>query len=250
MKYLTGEELRSAHREEAHEILDDCEGHMTKLNFGIDAFRKWCPKVFSNCANVSILDLGTASGGFEKQLFEAGYKNLYGVDIDDYLTKNAKSLLQEFKIADLAYEKLPWPDNSFDVVIGWCILPHLENPFFVIREIKRVLKPGGLFLFSVPRITSKAAIAYFQQKLDFGSYRPTNNHIVIFSPAIIEKAVLKHFSYLGEEYPVRPKIFARDGIKGRLRSFVYQKLGARFPSLKKMLGQRWAYDTIYAVQNG
>lgn len=248
MQYLTGEELRSTHSEEAHEILDDCEGHMTKLNFGIDSVQEWCPKIFPNRTDIAILDLGTASGGFEKQLSEAGYKNIYGVDIDDYLAKDARPLLKEFKLADLAYNKLPWPDNFFDAVIGWCILPHLENPFFAIREISRVLKPGGLFLFSVPHITSKSAISYFEKNRDFGSYRATNNHIVIFTPAIIKKVILKYFSYLGENYPVRPKIFAHDGIKGKLRSFLYQKLGLRFHWLKKTLGQRWAYDTIYAVQ--
>jgi len=248
MRYLTAEELKTTHKDEAHDILDECEGHMTKLRFGINAFIKWGPKIFPNRKDLSILDLGPASGGFEKQLTDAGYKNIYGVDIDNYLSKDAKPLLKELKLADLAYEKLPWPDNFFDVAIGWCILPHLENPFLAIREINRVLKPGGLFLFSVPHVTSKPAMDYFQKKRDFGSYRATNNHIIIFTPALIKKAILKYFSFLGEEYPVRPKIFQRDGFKGKLRAFLYQKLAPKFPKLAKMLGDRWAYDIIYAVQ--
>jgi len=248
MRYLTSEELKTSHKDEAHDILDECEGHMTKLKFGINVFLKWVPVVFSDKKDLAILDLGTASGGFEKQLYEAGYKNLYGVDIDDYLSKEALPLLKEFKIADLAYDKLPWPDNSFEVVIGWCILPHLENPFLMIREINRVLKPGGLFLFSVPHITSKPAIAYFTKNHDFGSYRATNNHIVVFTPALIKKSVFKYFSPLGEEYPVRPKIFERDGLKGRLRRFVYEKIAKKFPALARALGHRWAYDIIHVVK--
>lgn len=246
MKYFTAEELRTAHREKAHDILNNCEGHMTKLGFGIKAFTKWCSKIFPNRNDLSILDLGTASGGFEKQLFQAGYKNLYGVDLDDYLSENAKALLREFKIADLAYEKLPWADNTFDVVVGWCILPHLENPFHAIREIYRVLNKDGVFIFSVPHVTSKPSIDYFSVKKDFGSYRATNNHIVIFTPALIKKTILKYFDLIDINYAVRPKIFER-GIKGKLRKIIYS-WADRFPKLKNFLGNRWSYDILYLVR--
>lgn len=246
MKYFTAEELKNTHQDEAHDILDECEGQIVKFDFGINLFKKWHEKIFRSDPNVKTLDLGTASGGFEEQLAEARYRNIYGVDIDDYLKPENKKLLKEFKTADLGYDKLPWPDNFFQIVAGWCILPHVENPFHAVREIHRVLDRGGVFMFSVPHLTSKPSIDYFSQHKDFGSYRASNNHLVLFPPAIIGKAILKYFDLLDVDYAVRPKIFER-GWKGKLRKRLYD-FADRFPKLKKFLGDRWSYDILYVVR--
>ena len=251
MRYFTAEELKSKNREDAHSILEKCSGHMVKLNFGIKVFQEWRQRIFNGQKDIRTLDLGTASGGFSAQLKQLGYDNLYGVDIDNYLAPENKSLYQEFKAIDLSHDKIPWPDNYFQIVIGWCILPHLENPFHCLREIYRVLDKGGLFIFSAPHLTSKPAIDYFIKHKDFGSYRATNNHLVLFTPAIIKKAVLKYFDLLEINYSaVRPKIFQiqKGGFKAKLRELIYKIAEKYSPSLQKWLGHRWAYDAIYVVQ--
>jgi SAM-dependent methyltransferase len=47
-------------------------------------------------------------------------------------------------------EKLPFPDNSFDVVASYQVLEHVHDPARVVAEVARVLKRGGLFHFSTP----------------------------------------------------------------------------------------------------
>lgn len=46
--------------------------------------------------------------------------------------------------------KLPFKDDSFEVVVSQEVLEHLPDPFFVVEEIHRVLKPGGVFYCQVP----------------------------------------------------------------------------------------------------
>ncbi|MDD2706759.1 MAG: class I SAM-dependent methyltransferase [Verrucomicrobiae bacterium] len=46
-------------------------------------------------------------------------------------------------------EKLPFRDNSFDRVWSWGVIHHSSNTAALVREIHRVLKPGGLFQFMV-----------------------------------------------------------------------------------------------------
>lgn len=41
---------------------------------------------------------------------------------------------------------MPFEDNSFDLVYSWGVIHHAEHPDRIINEIKRVLKPGGLFI--------------------------------------------------------------------------------------------------------
>lgn len=44
---------------------------------------------------------------------------------------------------------LPFRDESFDGVLSYAVLEHLHNPFIAIREVERVLKPGGVFVGTV-----------------------------------------------------------------------------------------------------
>ena len=67
MQYLTSEELLNKNRDEAHEILVQCEGKSVRDNFALKIFNKYYQKFFSN-KDQKMLDLGPASGGFVKRI--------------------------------------------------------------------------------------------------------------------------------------------------------------------------------------
>ncbi len=56
-------------------------------------------------------------------------------------------------VHDLNAFPYPFPDNSFDFVEMSHILEHLDRPFFVMREVYRILKPGGVVHISVPHFS-------------------------------------------------------------------------------------------------
>lgn len=247
MQYLTPEELKTSHKDEAHSILEKSKSQLNRFSFGIEIFKIYHSKIFGGQADVKILDLGTGSGTFARQLSDMDCSNICGVDIDDYRPSDVKSLYKEFKTADLGSDKLPWPDNSFNIATAWCVFPHLENPFHAGREVCRVLKPGGLLIFSVPHIASKPSISYFSKTKNFGHYSGNNNHIAIFTDPIIKKTILRDFEIIETEYAVRPKVFER-GVKGKIRSVIYPLINKYFPKLGKALRYRWAYDAVYVAR--
>lgn len=51
-------------------------------------------------------------------------------------------------------EKMPLADASVDLVAAEWVLEHLTNPEFALREISRVLKPGGVFIFLTPNLAN------------------------------------------------------------------------------------------------
>src|SRR3989338_6039739 len=106
MRYYNAEELKNIRRDEAHAILDDCNGHLVKLDSGITNFKTWHKKLFNDNKSVKILDLGTGSGTFAHQLKEIGCTNLYGLDIDDYRQEQSKPLYIEFKTIDLSWNAI------------------------------------------------------------------------------------------------------------------------------------------------
>ena len=70
----------------------------------------------------------------------------------DYTDKLMKVPGQKVDIANLNHERLPYDDATFDVVTATEVIEHLEDFRQVVREIHRVLKPGGVCILSTPNI--------------------------------------------------------------------------------------------------
>jgi len=244
MKYYTPQELRNTKKEEVSQTLSQLAGKNVRYNFALEVFRKYAAQ-FSWPKSIKILDLGTASGEFLQQLYNEGYQNLFAHDIDDYLPPTRKAIIKEYKFAELSMEKLPWPDDSFDIVTAWCVLPHLENPFFAAREVHRVLNKNGFFIFTTLHLTSKASRDFFNKHKYFGSYRETNNHISLLPMSVIKKTMLKFFDLEGVDYLVIPKIFA--GLKGKIRKFIFD-LAKKIPKWEIKLKDRWGYNVVYLLR--
>jgi SAM-dependent methyltransferase len=71
---------------------------------------------------------------------------VYGIDPDPDIKQN--SYLDNAAVGN--GESLPYEENTFDVVISDNVLEHLVNPEKVFKEVHRVLKPGGYYLFKTP----------------------------------------------------------------------------------------------------
>jgi ubiquinone/menaquinone biosynthesis C-methylase UbiE len=54
---------------------------------------------------------------------------------------------------------LPFPDNTFDLVTANMVVEHLDDPQVQFREVQRVLRPGGTFLFHTPNINGYTTVA-------------------------------------------------------------------------------------------
>lgn len=103
----------------------------------------------------SALDIGCGTGFFSLNLVSAGVLARDGVAVSDIspgmveaAQRNAAALglSVEGRVADA--ETLPFADASFDVVVGHAVLHHLPDVEQALREVLRVLKPGGRFVFA------------------------------------------------------------------------------------------------------
>lgn len=100
---------------------------------------------FKNC-----LDVGCASGYMISQIAHLFPQAKYfGIDIYDKAIEYAKKTYHniEFKVA--AADKLPFQNNTFDLIIFYETIEHVENPVDCLREIKRVLKKDGTFILTM-----------------------------------------------------------------------------------------------------
>lgn len=115
-----------------------------------------------------VLDLGVGGGKLLGLCKKYGkYEELYGLDISSVVVKRAKRTIKELtgdlssvfiKRADIN-DTLPFRAKMFDAVTCIAVLEHIFDPHFVIAEIKRILKPGGVLILEVPNI------AWFPRRL-------------------------------------------------------------------------------------
>lgn len=115
-------------------------------------------KNFSRRLGGTILDFGCGAGGMLLAGLEEGY-DIHGVEVADARDASYQSRVNRLDAARRAdalsrfqlYDgvDLPFPGRSFDAVISWFVFEHVPDTFGSLRQIARVLKPGGtLMLFA------------------------------------------------------------------------------------------------------
>ncbi len=75
-------------------------------------------------------------------------QTIVGVDADT--TVNRNNVVDVIIHADLNH--LPFPDNTFDIVMSWTVLEHINDPQACFNELARVCKPGGLMIHTTPNM--------------------------------------------------------------------------------------------------
>jgi 2-polyprenyl-3-methyl-5-hydroxy-6-metoxy-1,4-benzoquinol methylase len=156
-----------------------------------------------------VLDLGCRDGALTRT-YAAG-NEVVGVDADREALAEAAKLEIETHWADLD-EPLDLEDDSFDVVVAGELLEHLRDPHRLVGQVRRVLRPGGTFVASVPN-------AYrLKRRLLFLAGRAPDDdptHLHMFSPADVRELLAGfeqpelHF-VAGRLVPLHARLFAND----------------------------------------
>lgn len=95
-----------------------------------------------------VLDLGCGRGGLVEQL-DHPLARMIGVDPDWHSLVEHRLPLPR---CAASAERLPLPSGVVDVVFASWVLEHLASPDRTLREIARVLRPGGAFVFVTPNL--------------------------------------------------------------------------------------------------
>jgi SAM-dependent methyltransferase len=96
-----------------------------------------------------VLDIGTSTGTNLRMLKEMGFTRVTGLDpSDDAIRYCARKGLGTVRKGDVC--SIPFEDGSFDLVLATDIIEHVDDDRRAVEEIRRVLAPGGVALFTVP----------------------------------------------------------------------------------------------------
>jgi SAM-dependent methyltransferase len=163
-----------------------------------------------------VLDLGCRSGALTRHYLEGN--RVVGVDVDRAALAKAEEAGIEPVVADVE-EPLPLESETFDAVVAGELLEHLRFPHALVSEVHRVLRPGGVFVGSVPnafRIQNRFRfLRGLQPERD-----PT--HLHMFTSAQL-RALLREFSSVritpvgGRYRPLHPRLLAQDIVFSAVR---------------------------------
>jgi ubiquinone/menaquinone biosynthesis C-methylase UbiE len=122
-----------------------------------------------------VLDVGCGTGHYINELRRRGL-GVSGVDGSAEMLKHARANNPGADIRQARVQELPFPDESFDSVICIEVLRYLPNPVHCIREMARVLKPGGICLATaVPRLNLNGS--WLLNRIDAILFIPSLNHL-------------------------------------------------------------------------
>ncbi|OGR81067.1 MAG: hypothetical protein A2X32_08985 [Elusimicrobia bacterium GWC2_64_44] len=127
-----------------------------------------------------ILDAGCGAGNLLEKL--KGF-DVTGVDISETLLAQARARISGQAGACVMFgnaEALPFPDATFDRAVCSEILEHVLNPETVLAELRRVVKPGGRIVLTVPNeglisLTKKLVLLTGLKKAVSGDYEMSDD---------------------------------------------------------------------------
>jgi ubiquinone/menaquinone biosynthesis C-methylase UbiE len=108
-------------------------------------------KAFAQINSGKILEVGCGAGQFIRAIKNIKPKvKAHGSDISLEAIKSAKEISSDVIYQVSEKNNLPYPDNYFDGVVVFDVLEHVKNPEKILSEIRRVLRPEGIFYCFTP----------------------------------------------------------------------------------------------------
>jgi SAM-dependent methyltransferase len=114
-----------------------------------------------------LADVGCGTGGLAERL-GTRFARVVGVDVVRY---PGLSPSVEFRQADLDRDPLPLADGEADAVAAIETIEHLENPRALVRELARVLRPGGWIVVTTPNQLSVLSLLTLVTKQRFSAFQ-------------------------------------------------------------------------------
>lgn len=146
-----------------------------------------------------MLDLGSSNGRIFTILDRLRITDhTNGADIADYLSVGKPK--ESFKTFDFSTAIFPYEDNTFDAITNIEVVEHLENPYHFLREVGRIMKPGGLLILSTPNPLHIFNRLSFLLRGKFYRFLDGNDHIMLFAHYVLTKGALRFFTLEATEY--------------------------------------------------
>ena len=172
-------------------------------------------------AQQQILDVGCGGGLICEQLAQRG-ADMVGIDPSQGALNTAASHAEEQRLGQRIHyqqghaESLPFADGSFSAIVCFDVLEHVSDLKATIKEIARVLAPGGVFVFDTINRTflARAILIWYGENFPSGGLQPgIHNYHAFIKPVELQNLILANGLHVHEVKGFMPRGF----VKGHFR---------------------------------
>jgi SAM-dependent methyltransferase len=165
-----------------------------------------------------ILEIGTGRGALLRYLLQQGHA-VQGAEVNADRIEESRRLYGALPITQVQGVTLPFPDGAFDIVLSFDVFEHIRDSEGHLREVRRVLAPGGRYLLQTPNKWSNTVFETLRWR-SFTSWRA--DHCALHSYGQLRRRLRRHgFDVTFHDVPVVTDFFRRKvahymGTPGRL----------------------------------
>jgi SAM-dependent methyltransferase len=155
---------------------------------------------------VEVLEIGTGTGGMLNALIQRGVR-ARGVEINPSLIADSRKWFGDLPVQAVSGVELPFPAAAFDVVVSFDVFEHIRDSDAHLREVARVLRPGGQYLVQTP---SKWPNTVFETIRWKSLTRWRDDHCSLHTPGQLRRRLDAHgFAVEFFDVPVVNEFFRR-----------------------------------------
>lgn len=107
----------------------------------------------------TILEIGCGAGTLCDVLVKRGCRDLIGIDVARSAVEHGKHLLPHLDLRWMDAQHLDFPSAAFDVCLSFDVVEHLRPIDQHFKEVHRILRSGGAYLFETPNLFSNAVFS-------------------------------------------------------------------------------------------
>lgn len=219
---------------EFYELLDVCnrdDGVQNSLRYLTDN-------------SLKILEAGCGSGRVVKYLYDRGFRNVYGIELNNDAVVNINKQFPELDIIQGDLLKLPNDKNDFDRVLSYGVVEHFPNGMLdPLKSIYRILKPGGIAIITVPSMNFlRLLFPHSKESKRFKGFYPFPNMKNFFEYRLTPQAFVTQCKSVGFEIIESIPICHMDGVYHLFCRFLVCRL---FASRILVRFSHWKFHPTY-----
>ena len=148
---------------------------------------------------IETLEIGTGTGGMLHALLDRGLR-AQGVELNPALIAESRRWFGELPVQPVSGVELPFAAASFDLVLSFDVFEHIPDSDAHLREVDRVLRPGGRYLVQTPNKWSNVVFETIRWK---SVTRWREDHCSLHTPGQLRRRLEAHgFSVQFFDVPV------------------------------------------------
>ena len=122
---------------------------------------------FLNDKNLQILEAGCGQGRVVKYLYDLGFKDVHGIEINRKAVEFLNKRFPELNVIHGSILQMPYHKESFDIVLSYGVIEHFpDGPHVPMKSMYDILKPGGIVVVTVPILNKIRKIKNFLSHFD------------------------------------------------------------------------------------